>query len=230
MTKRTACLALALALAVAGCSDADPGGAASDDASLTDDVPRGTDGSGDFFSEATPVDVAKKAEYVVEGVVDDFADGHTEVVTDEQGRRETDRFVVIRIKVTSVLKGAPSSFSSGFAYATRSRGVQTYDAAGALVPGRDLAIPPEAFERDLPRGATIVVMAAPASAHGGVVQDARAGVPERSAPILDVENPQSILIDSGVESGLHGWQGVPGLTFSSARADVRALLAGSTDE
>ncbi len=174
--------------------------------------------------EDTPSAVAASAAFVVEGVVDGFEDGHSETVVNEIGNTETDRFVVIRVKVTSVLKGAPQSFEGGFAYATRPRGVQTFDAAGVLIEGRDLAVPVEEIAAEIPPGTRVVLMASPRAGAGGKAIDPRAGVPEATAPILDVTSPQAILVDGGPDSTLYGWQQDPDLTFASAREEIRDAL------
>ena len=141
----------------------------------------------------------------------------------ELGDVEQDRYVVIRVKIAEVLKGDRSAFAGGFAYVTRSRGIQTYDARGTLMPGRDVTVGLDDIERAIPRGSRILVMAGPATRAGGEVRNARAGVPEPDVPILDVENPQAILLDGGPESTLRGWQDDSEITFESALADVRAL-------
>lgn len=185
-------------------------------------------GVGDFPTETAPANVASREENVVLGTVDGFEDGQTESVTYSDGTTEVDRYVVIRIKVSEVLKGDPDSFKSGYAFLTRLRGIQTLDAKGDLVTGGDATIPVSEFGASIPAGARVLVMASPIRQKIDPrvkVESTRAGVSDPSAPILLVYNPQTLLMDGGPESTLRGWQGDRRFTFDSALADVRAMVS-----
>lgn len=186
-------------------------------------------GTGDFLNNAsTPGQVAQREQHAVLGTVDGFEDGRIESFTYSDGMTEKDRYVVIRVKVDETLKGAADA--SGYAYVTLRRGVQTYDKAGQMVDGGDAATPVDEFEKAIPIGSPILVMASPMQARSPepkvVVENARAGVKSDAATILDGRNPQTILLDGGPESTLRGWQGDPDLTYGKAVAQVRAVLNG----
>jgi len=188
-------------------------------------------GGGNFPAEATPAKVAAREESVVLGTVDGFEDGQTESFTYSDGMTEVDRFVVVRIKVSEVLKGNPDSFKSGYAFVTRPRGIQTLDAKGNLVKGGDATIPVGEFIESIPAGVRILVMASPNRQELDPrinVESTRAGVSDPSAPILLVYNPQTLLMDGGPESTLRGWQGEQKFTFESALADVRSEVRGKS--
>lgn len=229
MKRLTLCVVAMLSLT--GCSgDGTPQITAHDDSTYADDRILYGVGSANFPTESSPAAVAAREEYVVYGTVDGFEDGRKEsspgVVP---GTTEEDLYVVIRLKVEEVAKGGPRGFESGFAYVTRPRGVQTLDSKGNLVEGGDVATPIGAFEKEIPIGSRILVMASPnpSSLERGVnLENARAGVPDPSSPILNVYNPQTILLDGGPTSGLFGWQDDPDLTFDKALAEVRNRLTG----
>lgn len=220
-------LGVATALLLAACSG-DPAPRAIDQ---QESSPRADDsilqqiGSGDFPSAASPGKVAVQEDYVVVGTIDGVEDGRSESVSLSDGTTETDRYFVIRIKVDELVKGEPELFKDGYAYVTRPRGVQTYDAEGNLIDGGDAAMPLEEITEALPTGSRVVAMGSAdpstmANARG--VINPRAGVPNSQAPVLNVYNPQKLLLDGGPESTLRGWQNKPNLTFDVALREIRA--------
>ncbi|GAA3657614.1 hypothetical protein GCM10022237_17100 [Nocardioides ginsengisoli] len=232
--KKTPRALLILSLALTGCAETRAGALHADDGAAraprvyAQDAILDGAGSADFLSEPSPRAVAAKSRFVLEGVVDGLADGRSEVQTNEQGQSERDRFVVIRVRVSNVLKGSRAKFPGGIAYLTLPRGVQTYDQTGTIVPGGDVAVPIDAFQHDIPPGARILVLASPVrGAEGTSMWRARAGVLDASTPIVDVSNPQTILLDRGPESSVRGWQNDPSLTFDHALSQVRSALGAT---
>lgn len=224
--KKTTLVALAALLAT-GCGSveaAPPSQGGTNPSVYADDSVLYRMGSGDFVTESTPARVAMREDYAIRGTVDGFADGRAESVTYSDGNTEVDRFVVIRIAVDEVLKGDPSDFESGYAFLTRPRGLESFDANGDPVQGGDAAIPVDEFGRFIPQGVRVLVMASasPRNTDNAVTtEEFRRGVSAPYAPILSVYNPQTLFLETAPENALTGWQGAQWATFDDVVDQVR---------
>lgn len=177
----------------------------------------GTYGLGDAVRYRDPVEMADDRDVVVAGVVTGFADGYEvlERGTPREGYDIRDYTVVMHVRVTELYKGSVDS--SGYVHVSLSRGA-AQEGVENDEGGPSTITPIEDFQRAIPVGSEVVVMASPVVLPGGAwteIVEPRRGLPAGSH-LLSAGHPQSLTFATP-DGGTTAWR-------SRSMADLRTAL------
>jgi hypothetical protein len=157
----------------------------------------------------SPDEMAQDSAVVASGTVVGFSDGEEvlEHGSESEGYDIRDYSVVMDVEVTQLYKGSKSVAGSGHVYLTMSRGAEQ---EGIPDDGGPSTVTPVAdFEKAVPRGSQVVVMANPmVMPQAGPMIDvigSQRGVPNGNT-LFSGWHPQAMTFATG-DSGTNSWSG-----------------------
>lgn len=166
-------------------------------------------GEGNAIVFESPVEMAMDRTIAGFGKVVGFTDGYEvlERGTEKEGYDIRDRTVVMQVEVTELYKGSKDALdASGSIYLTLPRGAAQEGVEDD--GGRSTITPVEEFERAIPKGSEVVIIAGPVTLPEGPtteVIDPQRGVPKGST-LFSGWHPQALTFDT-TDGGTSSWGG-----------------------